>query len=48
MKADMLNRDLREKKQGCKNTAPKNFNHIFIEKPITNIILITTGEKAFG
>lgn len=24
------------KKQGCKNTAPKNFNHIFIEKPVTN------------
>ena len=24
------------KKQGCKNTAPKNFNHIFIEKPSTN------------
>ncbi|RPE13345.1 hypothetical protein EGT74_07400 [Chitinophaga lutea] len=28
--------DLGAKKQGCKNTAPKNFNHIFIEKPSTN------------
>jgi hypothetical protein len=28
--------DLGAKKQGCKNTAPKNFNHIFIEKPVTN------------
>ena len=28
--------DIGAKKQGCKNTAPKNFNHIFIEKPVTN------------
>jgi hypothetical protein len=25
--------EFRKKKRGCKTTAPKNFNHIFIEKP---------------
>jgi hypothetical protein len=38
--------DFRKKKRGCKTTAPKNFNHIFIEKPEPKVRVFCIWAKA--
>jgi len=35
-----------KKKRGCKTTAPKNFNHIFIEKPVPKVRVFYIPSKA--
>lgn len=38
--------DFWKKKRGCKTTAPKNFNHIFIEKPVPKVRVFCIPSKA--